>query len=99
HHPPSTLFPYTTLFRSNRRGDTFYLHEGRTKTGKAKFFFSRKREGTLAGAVPAGFEVYENPNAQVFLRKALPGLVTDEEVAAVEDRKSTRLNSSHRTIS
>jgi hypothetical protein len=68
----------------NRRGDTYYLHEGRTKTGKPKFFFSRKREGTLAEAVPAGFEVYENPNAQVFLRKAVPRLVTDEEVALVE---------------
>src|SRR5438552_6407907 len=68
----------------NRRGDTYYLHEGRTKTGKPKYFFSRKRAGTLAAALPAGYEVYENPNAQVFLRKTLPKLVTDEEVATVE---------------
>ena len=68
----------------NRRGDTFYLHQGKTKTGKPKFFFSRKREGRLAEAVPTGFEVYENPNAQVFLRKVVPKLVTDEEVAVVE---------------
>lgn len=68
----------------NRRGDAYHLHEGRTKTGKPKFFFSMKREGTLAEAMPAGFEVYENPNAQVFLRKALPRLVTEEEVAVVE---------------
>lgn len=68
----------------NRRGDTYYLHEGRTKTGKPKFFFSRQQEGTLAAAVPAGYEVYENPNAQVFLRKAVPRVVTDEEVSTVE---------------
>lgn len=68
----------------NRRGDTYYLHEGRTKTGKPRFFFSRKAEGTLAAAIPAGYEVYENHDAQVFLRKALPRVVTDEEVAAVE---------------
>jgi hypothetical protein len=68
----------------NRRGDTFYLHQGKTKTGKPKFFFSRKQEGTLANAIPAGYEVYENPNAQVFLRKALPRVVTDEEIATVE---------------
>jgi hypothetical protein len=68
----------------NRRGDTFYLHEGKTKTGKPKFFFSRKKEGTLAASVPAGFEVYENPNAQVFLRKVVPRLVTDDEVAVVK---------------
>ncbi len=68
----------------NRRGDTYYLHEGRTKTGKPRFYFSRKREGTLADAVPPGYEVYENPGAQVFLRKAVPRLVTDEEVGTVE---------------
>src|SRR5215217_7846918 len=68
----------------NRRGDTYYLHRGKTKTGKPKFFFSRKREGTLADSVPTGYEVYENPNAQVFLRKALPRVVTDDEVATVE---------------
>ncbi len=68
----------------NRRGDTWYLHEGRTKTGKPKYFFSRKQEGTLAAAIPAGYEVYENPNAQVFLRKALPQVITAEEVRTVE---------------
>jgi hypothetical protein len=68
----------------NRRGDTYYLHEGRTKTGKPRFYFSRKQEGTLADAVPPGYEVYENPDAQVFLRKAVPRLVTDEEVGTVE---------------
>src|SRR4051794_24880204 len=68
----------------NRRGDTYYLHEGKTKTGKPKFFFSRSREGTLAEAIPAGYEVYENPNAQVFLRKAVPRAVTNDEVATVE---------------
>jgi hypothetical protein len=68
----------------NRRGDTYYLHEGRTKTGKPKFFFARRPEGALAAGVPAGYEVYENPNAQVFLRKAVPRVVTDEEVSTVE---------------
>ncbi len=68
----------------NRRGDTYYLHQEKTKTGKPKFFFSRKQQGTLAEAIPDGFEVYENPNAQVFLRKALPRLVTEEEIAIVE---------------
>ena len=68
----------------NRRGDTHFLHEGTTKTGKPKYFFSRKQEGTLAEAIPAGYEVYENPNAQVFLRKVLPRFVTDEEVAILE---------------
>jgi len=68
----------------NRRGDAYFLHEGTTRTGKPKFFFSRQRDGTLAGAIPPGYEVYENPNAQVFLRKARPKVVTVEEIAIVE---------------
>jgi hypothetical protein len=67
----------------NRRGEMYYLHEGKTKAGKPMYFFSKKQEGTLAEAIPDGYEVYEKPNAQVFLRKAVPRLVSDEEVALV----------------
>ncbi len=68
----------------NRKGHTFYLHQGITKTGKPKYFFSTKSEGTLVDKIPDGFEVYENPNAQVFLRKIQPKIITDAEVALVE---------------
>ncbi len=68
----------------NRRGDTYYLHQGKTRTGKPSFFFSRTSEGALADAIPDGYEVYENPGCQVFLRKKQPRLVTEEEVATVE---------------
>jgi len=69
----------------NRLGDLYYLHEGRTKTGKAKYFFSRKRNKPLAASIPDGFEVYESPNALVLLRKVVPRLVTSEETAIVSD--------------
>ena len=77
----------------NRRGDTYYLHQGTTKTGKPKWFFSTKREGRLTEVIPESYEVYENHNAQVFLRKTVPRLVTDEEVAFVENavRRLARL--------
>ena len=68
----------------NRREQTYYLHQGITKTGKPKYFFSKKSEGNLADKVPDGFEVYENPSSQVFLRKIQPKLITNEEVALVE---------------
>ena len=70
---------------TNRQGKTYWLHEGKTKTGKPKFFFSMKSDGQLADAIPEGYETYENPNCQVFLRKQTPKLITDEEVATVED--------------
>jgi hypothetical protein len=31
----------------NRKGQKYYLHQGTTKTGKPKYFFSQKSEGTL----------------------------------------------------
>jgi hypothetical protein len=69
----------------NRKGQTFYLHETRTKAGKPKYYFSMKSDGPLVGSIPEGHEVYENPDAQVFLRKALPRLITDQEVAVVRE--------------
>ncbi len=68
----------------NRRGDTYFLHEGKTKTGKPKWFFSKKADGNLAEAIPSGYEIYENHNAQVFLRTIVPMLVTKEEIDTVE---------------
>jgi len=69
----------------NRKGQTFYLHEAKTKTGKPKYFFSMKDEGVLVESIPEGFEVYENPDAQVFLRKKKPQFITNSEIAIVRE--------------
>lgn len=68
----------------NRKGRKYYLHEGKTKTGKPKYFFSMKPEGNLVNVIPEGYEIYENPNAQVFLRKVSPQIITPEEVETVK---------------
>jgi len=70
----------------NRKQKTFYLHQGKTKTGKSKYHFSMKAEGDLEDAIPEGFEIYENPNAQVFLRKIPPKLITDQELGGFYQR-------------
>jgi len=74
---------------TNAKEKTYYLHQGTTKTGKPKYYFSTQPEGTLAEAIPAGFEMYENPNAQVFLRRIPPRVITDEERQVVEDGMRT----------
>jgi hypothetical protein len=57
----------------NRRGDRYYLLSGKTKTGKPKYYFSKKLQGTPVDVIPEGFEIYESPEgAQVFLRKEKP---------------------------
>jgi hypothetical protein len=69
---------------TNRRGQTYYLQEGKTKTGKPKYFFSMKSEGALVESIPEEYEIYENPNAQVFLRKIQPQIISDNEKAIIE---------------
>src|SRR5262245_54620887 len=78
----STMVPIT---HTNAKGKTYYLHQGTTKTGKPTYHFSMQSEGTLAESIPAGFEIYETPNAQVFLRRIPPKIITDEERQIVED--------------
>ena len=68
----------------NRREDTYYLHAGTTRTGKPRYWFSRSAEGDLVEAIPEGYEDYENPDAQVFLRKKRPQVIMPFEVAVVE---------------
>ncbi len=69
----------------NRKGDRYYLHQGRTKTGKPKYFFSKKSEGDLCGQLPDGFEIHENPRGQVFCRRIQPKLITEQEIEVVRE--------------
>jgi hypothetical protein len=70
---------------TNRRGRKHYLHEGKTKTGKPKYFFSMKPEGNPINTIPPGYEIYETPNAQVFLRKPPLQIVTPSEIEIVRE--------------
>jgi hypothetical protein len=70
----------------NRMGDTYYLHEGKTKTGKPRLFFAKAiREGALA-EMPDGFEVSESINGVVSVKRKTPGAVSvpDEDVTVVQ---------------
>lgn len=72
---------------TNRVGKTYSLYEGKTKTGKPRYFFSSRQDGKgeVVEHIPEGFEIYEHPkNAQVFLRKKRPKLITDIEKHLVE---------------
>ena len=70
---------------TNRKGKKYYLNVGKTKTGKPKYYFSLKTKGQLAEEIPEGFEIYEHPtNAQVFLRKKIPSMITELEKNLIE---------------
>src|SRR5206468_11853543 len=89
--PTSTLFPYTTLFRSDSAGDPVLLPQG----------IDERRPGD-AGApgpqprVPGVVRSHERA-ARLPHRELLPGRGVPRR--GTPDRKSTRLNSSHDQIS
>jgi hypothetical protein len=59
----------SVLSHTNRMGVTFYLHRGKTKTGKDKYFVAKAiREGAL-DEMPAGYEFAESINGVVSVRR------------------------------
>lgn len=70
---------------TNAKGKVYYLHKGQTKTGKERYYFSMNNEGPICASIPEGYEIYEHPNAQVFLRKIPKKIILDEEIDIVED--------------
>src|SRR3712207_7856297 len=77
--PRSTLFPYTTLFRS------------RKKTLKSQ----ENPQITKAGFTATACEFRQTLRYQ----NDCPNLARNQIISCSEDRKSTRLNSSHANIS
>lgn len=58
---------------TNRRGHTYYLLQGKTKTGNPKYYCSKKQTGEPVESMPEGFEWYEHPDtALVSVRKTRP---------------------------
>ncbi|MDI7278045.1 MAG: hypothetical protein QME94_18855, partial [Anaerolineae bacterium] len=81
---------------TNRRGQTFYLHQGAPCAGRPNYYFSLSAEGNPVDAVPDGYEVYEHPRGQVFLRRVRAQAVRPDEIATVEReiRRHARLRHS-----
>jgi hypothetical protein len=69
---------------TNRAGVTYYLHEGKTSTGKPRYFVARNiRDGALA-RLPAGYEFAENINGAVSVRRVVAtSPVLDADLAFV----------------
>jgi len=67
----------------SRNGYKYYLHETRTKTGKQKYTFSKKQESSI-NSIPEGYEVYEPPNGNVFLRKKIVKMFSNDEIKIIE---------------
>ena len=71
---------------TNRKGVTYTLYRGQTRTGKPRYYFGlpAHSQGEPVMEIPPGFTISESVNGVVSLVKDRPSLVQPEEVAAVE---------------
>ena len=69
---------------TNRKGATYYLCKSTTKTGKPRYYFAREQKGEPVDEMPEGYEIGENVNALVFVRKIRQMQILPQEVAEVE---------------
>src|SRR2546427_3459289 len=86
--PRSTLFPYTTLFRSHRTAK-----QGLGTAYLAGFKWGLERDYAYFFEMDADFS-HDPAHLKEFLKA-----VHDADLVLGRDRKSTRLNSSHSQIS
>lgn len=68
----------------NRKGYTYYLCRGTTKTGKPRYYFAREIKGEPVEEIPEGYEISESVNGIVSLVKARPAQIRPEEMETVE---------------
>lgn len=74
------------LTYNNFRGETYYLHQKLTKKGNKTYHFSKKLNDTISvDAMPSGYEIYEEPNGKVYLRKKTKPLITQEEMNIINE--------------
>jgi hypothetical protein len=69
---------------TNRKGTTYFLCQGTTKTGKSRYFFAREPKGEAMDAIPEGYRIEESVNGLVSLVKDRPRLIFPEETAAID---------------
>lgn len=69
---------------TNRKGVTYYLCQGVTKTGKPRYYFAREPQDTPLERIPEGYAISESVNGIVSLVKTRPAQILPDEVAAVE---------------
>lgn len=93
-----------TLEYRNRKGDVYYAYQGLTKTGKPKYFASKREssdKGERLKTMPSDYEFAENPSdGGVTLRRIKPSNILPQERELVSKLvlKLTQYKSQHTVI-
>ena len=69
---------------TNRKGRTYHLCKVQTKRGATRYVFAREPRGEPLDEIPEGYEIHENVNGQVSLRKKRPSHIRSAERETVE---------------
>src|SRR5690606_41979361 len=97
--PGSTLFPYTTLFRSWKRQGIKTVVNLRGQRDEAYYWLEKDACDKLGLTLIDAPLDSRDPPGKDRVRRAKVLFQTIEYPALIQDRKSTRLNSSHVKIS
>src|SRR2546429_7352167 len=89
--PRSTLFPYTTLFRSQQPALNLMPRPSSVQAGTGSLRLDSSFSVALTG--------YSEPRLERGVERFLERLARQTAISLNRDRKSTRLNSSHGYIS
>lgn len=69
----------------NRKGVKYFLHEGRTKTGKIRYFMAKAIRDGSRDSVPTGYEICEDVNGLVSVSKCRAELIPPADLKIIED--------------
>jgi len=69
---------------TNRKGVTYHLCRGVTKTGKPRYYFAREIKGEPVDEIPEGYTISESVNGIVSLARDRPSQILPDEIASVE---------------
>ncbi len=70
---------------TSRKGFTYYLCRGVTKTGKPRYYFAREIKDEPVEQIPDGYTITESVNGVVSLSKAQASQLREEEINAVKN--------------
>ncbi len=70
---------------TNHKGQTVFLCQGVTKTGKDRYFFSNRAAENALKEIPAGYHIEESVNGVVSLVKDRKQVIQPEEIQVVEE--------------
>jgi hypothetical protein len=69
---------------TNRKGVTFYLCQGVTRTGTVRYFFAREPKGQAIEQIPPGYVISESVNGVVSLVAEKPPSILSSEIELVQ---------------